>query len=195
MGAPTSGILAEIFLQHTEKLHIMHLSDKHKIVKYFRYVDDILHDTNHSDIQSILKDFNTVHPKLTFTAECEVDNQINFLDITINRTHTNWKIAIYRKPTFIDTIIPYTSNHPTQHKHAARQFLFNRLNTYNLQEDDYNTEINTIQNILHNNAFPTEMHKNPPTTRMPPDTSKEQTTAVHTHKTPNTKLGHLYIHR
>jgi hypothetical protein len=176
-------ILAEISLQHVEKLHIPHLSDKHIIVKYFRYVDDILiiHDTNHSDIQSILKDFNTIHPKLTFTAECEVDNQINFLDITINRTHTNWKIAIHRKPTFTDTVIPYTSNHPTQHKHAARQFLFNRLNTYNLQEDDYNTEINTIQNILHNNAFPTEMHKNPPTTRMPPDTSKEQTTAVHTH--------------
>ena len=42
MGAATSGILAEIFLQHLEKHRIPHISDKHKIIKYFRYIDDIL---------------------------------------------------------------------------------------------------------------------------------------------------------
>jgi hypothetical protein len=80
--------MAEFFLQHLEQLHIPHLSDKRKIIKYFRYVDDILiiYDSNHSDVQNILKDFNTMHPKLKFTAECEENNQINFLDITINRT-------------------------------------------------------------------------------------------------------------
>jgi hypothetical protein len=128
-----------------------------------------------------LKDFNTIHPKLEFTAECEENNQINFLDITINRTHTEWRIAIYRKPTFTNTVIPYTSNHPTQHKYATIRFLYNRLDTYNLQEDDYNTEISTIQNILQNNAFPIHNHKNPPTTGTPPDTSREQTAATHTH--------------
>jgi hypothetical protein len=142
MGVPTSGILAEIFLQHLEKHHILNVSDKHKIIKYFTYVDDILiiYDTNHSDMQNVLKDFNTIHPKLKFTAECEENNQINFLDIILNRTHTNWRIAIYRKPTFTDTIIPYTSNHPTQHKQAAIRFLYNRLNTYNLQKEDYDTK-------------------------------------------------------
>jgi hypothetical protein len=56
MGAPTSGILAEIFLQHLEKHHILHISDKHKIIKYFRHVDNILiiYDSNHSDMQNIL---------------------------------------------------------------------------------------------------------------------------------------------
>jgi hypothetical protein len=78
---------------------------------------------------------------------------------TINRTHTNWRTAIYRKPTFTDTIIPYTSNHPIQHKQAAIRFLYNRLNTYNLQKEDYDTEITTIQNILRNNAFPTDNYK------------------------------------
>ena len=135
MGAPTSGLLAEFFLQHLEQLHVPHRSSKHRIIKYFRYVDDILiiYDTKHSDVQNILKDFNTIHPKLEFTAECEENNQINFLDITINRTHTDWKIAVYRKPTFTDTIIPYTSNHPTQHKYSTVRLLYNRLDTYNLQ--------------------------------------------------------------
>jgi hypothetical protein len=42
MGAPTSGIIAEFFLQHLEDTHLAHLFRKHKITAYFRYVDDIL---------------------------------------------------------------------------------------------------------------------------------------------------------
>jgi hypothetical protein len=91
MGAPTSGLLAEFFLQHLEHIHIPLLSDKHQIVRYFRFVDDILiiYDTNHSDVHNILDDFNTIHPKLKFTAEQETNNQLNFLDITIHRTPPN----------------------------------------------------------------------------------------------------------
>ena len=116
MGAPTTGLLAEFFLQHLEQLQIPHLYDKHKIIKYFKYVDDILiiYDTSHSDVQNTLKDFKTTQPKLKFTAECEENNQINFLDITFNRIYTEWRIAVYRKPTCTDTIIPYNSNHPTK---------------------------------------------------------------------------------
>ena len=37
------------------------------------------------------------------------------LDLSINRTPHNTRTAIHRKPTFTDTIIPYSSNHPPQH--------------------------------------------------------------------------------
>jgi len=170
MGAPTSGILAEFFLQHLEHIHITLLSDKHKIVGYFRYVDDILilYDTDHSDVHNILDDFSTIHQKLKFTAEQETNSQINFLDITIHRTPTNWKSAIYRKPTFIDTIIPYNSNHSNQHKYATVRFLYNRRNTYDLHEDYYNGEVTTIQNILHYSALPIHPHST-----VSPDTKKK----------------------
>jgi hypothetical protein len=58
MGAPSSSILSEIFMQHTEQAHIPRLSEKHKLINYFRYVDDILliFDTNKTNIQSILTD-------------------------------------------------------------------------------------------------------------------------------------------
>jgi len=139
MGAPSSGLIAEFFLQHIEHQHTARLSQKHKIINYFRYVDDILiiFHPNHSEIQSILADFNTLHPNLQFTAEMEENKTINQLDITIHRTPSNWKVAIYRKPTFTDTIIPYTSNHPPQHKHAAIKFLHNRLQTYDLEPDEF----------------------------------------------------------
>jgi hypothetical protein len=42
MGAPTSAIIAEFYLQNLEVTHRTHLSSKHKIAGYFRYVDDIL---------------------------------------------------------------------------------------------------------------------------------------------------------
>ena len=152
------------------------------------------YDTNHSDVQNILNDFNTIHPKLKFTAECEKNNQISCLDITINRIHTDWRITVYRKPTFTDTTIPYNSNHPTQHKYATIRFVYNRLNTYNLQEDDYNTEIPTIQNILQNKAFPVHNHK-PPPLQAPPPTYPENRRQPHTHAPPNTQMGHPHIHR
>jgi hypothetical protein len=125
MGTPSSGLIAEFFLQYIEHTHLTRLSTKHKIVNYFRYVDDILqiYDSTHTHIQTLLDDFNTIHPKLKFTAETEKNNTINYLDITIHRTPTHWKTSVYRKPTFTDTIIPHTSNHPIQHKYAAVKFL------------------------------------------------------------------------
>ena len=118
MGAPSSVVTAEMFLQHIEHSHLPRLSQKHKILNYLRYVDDILliYDSDHTDIQNILADFNSLHHKLQFTAETEIDHTLNYLDLSLHRTSTNIKAAIYRKPTFTDTIIPFNSNHPAQHK-------------------------------------------------------------------------------
>jgi hypothetical protein len=124
-------------------------------------VDDVLiiFDPTYSSIQAILDDLNALHQNLQFTAEMEENNTISYLDITIQRTPTSWKIAIYRKLTFTDTIIPYTSNHPTQHKYTAVIFLYNRLNTYNLLADEYQQEEETIHSILYNNSFPVRLQK------------------------------------
>jgi hypothetical protein len=60
----------------------------------------------------------------------EVNTTVNHLDITIHRTPKNWTTSMYKKPTFTDTVIPYTSNHPTQHKYATVKFLYNGLNIH-----------------------------------------------------------------
>ena len=70
MGTASSGLISELFLQQMEHLHLACPSTKLKIIDYFRYVDDILliFDSNHTDIQTILNDFNAIQPKLKFTA-------------------------------------------------------------------------------------------------------------------------------
>jgi hypothetical protein len=163
MGAPSSSIIAEMFVQRTENSHLAHLTQKRKIIKYFRYVDDIflIFDPNYMNIQAILNDFYAMHPKLHFTAEIEQNNTLNYLDISIHKTPTNIKSFIYRKPTFSDTIIPYTSNNHKQHTYTAIKFPYNRINTYQLHKEEYQQEENIIHNILYNNSFLIQPQKSP----------------------------------
>ena len=66
------------------------MTQKHKIINYCRYVDFILiiFDPNHCDIQEIINDFNSLHPKLRFTAETEDNCTLNYLGkIKINQSH------------------------------------------------------------------------------------------------------------
>jgi hypothetical protein len=113
-----------------------------------------------------------LHPNLQFTTEIEENNAINYLEVTIHKTPSSWKTAIYRKPMYTGAIIPYTSNRPSQHKYAAVRFLFNRLHTYNLQPEEYWLEENTIHNILCNNSFPIQLHK----PHLPKPQNHQQTT-------------------
>jgi hypothetical protein len=95
MGTPSSGLIAEFFLQHTKNVHLARLSRKHKI-NDFRYADGILliFDSNHADIQTIPTGFNVLHPNLQFTVEVERDNTINYLDVSIHKTPNNLKTSI-----------------------------------------------------------------------------------------------------
>jgi hypothetical protein len=87
VGATSSNMIAEIFLQHTGNLHIANLTNKQSIVNYFRYVDVILiiFDSNQTNIQAFLKDFNAIHHNLQFTAEMEANSTINYLVFYIKK--------------------------------------------------------------------------------------------------------------
>jgi hypothetical protein len=63
---------------------------KHQIIRYFRYVDDILiiYDKNKTNIDETLTEFNKEKTSIKFTTEKEQQNSINFLDITLHRKRT-----------------------------------------------------------------------------------------------------------
>ena len=95
MCAPSSRLIAANFLQHLGHLHLAHLAPKYHIVSYCRYVEDILLicDSNNTCIQNLVKDFNALRPKLQFTAEIEENQTLNYLYVTIHRTHKSFKMA------------------------------------------------------------------------------------------------------
>jgi hypothetical protein len=154
-GAPSSSILAEIYLKNLECNQIFKILTDNNILGYFRYVDDILivYDNNYTDINKVHTAFNNLTPTIKFTMENETNNRINFLDITISKETNNFSINIYRKPTTTDIIIPQDSCHPLEHKHAAIRYMINRLNTYQLNDDNKRTELNTIKQIVSNNGY------------------------------------------
>jgi hypothetical protein len=86
----------------------------------------------------------------------------------MHRTPTNCVTSIYRKRTFTETNIPYSSNQPAQYKYAAIRFLYNRLKTFNLHKEEYQGETDTIRDIMLNNGFPVHTHTQTPTHRTPP---------------------------
>jgi hypothetical protein len=155
MGAPTSSILSEIFLQFLEHNKICKILAKNKIVAYFRYVDDILiiYDAHKTNIANVLKTFNSLHPKIKFTSELEQDNKINFLDITLHRLPNELFASIYRKPTASGYLIPYGSCHPLQHKMAGIYHLVNRIVEYPIPEVEREKEIRVCQQIANNNGY------------------------------------------
>jgi hypothetical protein len=66
MGAPTSAILAETFIQYLEQNNIINILQKHHIMDYCRYVDDILiiYNEDHTNIDDTLNEFNVIHPNI-----------------------------------------------------------------------------------------------------------------------------------
>jgi len=76
---------SEVYLQHLKHTKIIKIIMQHNIIGYFRYVDDILmiYHENSTDIHEVHTAFNDPAPMIKFTMEKETDNNINFLDISI----------------------------------------------------------------------------------------------------------------
>jgi hypothetical protein len=91
--------------------------------------------------------------------EAETDNQINLLDITIQKERDNLLFNVFRKPTATDSIIPKDSCHPPELKHAAIRYIINRRNTYDLNEYNKKAELDTVKHILKNNGYDTSVIK------------------------------------
>ena len=92
--------------------------------------------------------------------ETEVNNELNFLDLTITKQHNNLKFGIYRKPTTTDVTIHGDSHHPYSQKLAAYNSLVHRLLSVPLEDNDFNDELNTIKHIAAANGYDCRMVDN-----------------------------------
>jgi hypothetical protein len=63
MAAPTSATLAETFIQHLEHTIIYKILQKHQIIDYYRYGDDmlIIYNKHHNNIDNTIDEFNKIH--------------------------------------------------------------------------------------------------------------------------------------
>jgi hypothetical protein len=70
---------------------------------------------------------NNIHKCSEFKLTEEENNNITYLDLSINRNNNDLHIRIHRKPTQTYTTIYFIPNHPLEHKLAAYNFYINRM--------------------------------------------------------------------
>jgi hypothetical protein len=142
MEAPASAVLEETYIQDLEHTMIMDILKKFQIRDSHRYVDDIviIYKTRTTNINNKLEKFSKIQPRIKFTIEEQVNNKINFLDISITKTRKKLKLGIFRKTTTTNLIIHDSSCHPYEHKNAAINFLNNPMNKYPITYSNNNEE-------------------------------------------------------
>ena len=86
-----------------------------------------------------------INKNIQFTLETEVNNKLNFLDLTIIRLDEKFQYQIYRKLTTTDLTINAESHHPFSQKMAAYHSLIHRLLSIPLEDKDFHEELNTIK--------------------------------------------------
>ena len=101
MGSPSSVVIAEIVVQNIEKSIFQSINH----LFWFRYVDDIIACVSKDSVDDILMTINSINDSIQFTKETEVNNTINYLDMSIVRQQMeplNLKFS-EKIPTLIDT--------------------------------------------------------------------------------------------
>ena len=68
---------------------------------------------------------NNIHKYLEIKLT-EEENNVTYLDFSINRNNNDLHLGIHRKPTQTYTTIHLISNHPLEHKLTAYNFYINR---------------------------------------------------------------------
>ena len=155
MGSPLSPILAEIFLNNLENTKIFPKQNEMQILNYWRYVDDGLLITRKStDENKLLQFLNGIHPKIKFTIEKEIQNQIHFLDINILRQKRYIETSVYRKPCHPQRFNNWESNIDRKYKLIAAKNLFDRANKICNNKNSKRKEFNTIKDYLLNSGYP-----------------------------------------
>jgi hypothetical protein len=99
-------------------------------------VDDILitYDQNGTDEDTIYNMINNIDEHLEFKISRAENKTINYLDLSIKRNTSSMDLNIYKKPTYMDITIHFSSNHPYDHKLAAFKYYIHRMITMPITE-------------------------------------------------------------
>ena len=115
MGGPLSALLSEIYMQNYETNNILNNNIYCTYIKaYYRYVDDtfILFSGSNRQAQNFVNYLNKINKHIQFTLEIQINNKLNFLDLTVSIIKNKFDFNIDRKPTQTDAILPNDYNHP-----------------------------------------------------------------------------------
>ena len=158
MGNKLGPITSDAFMNNFEIKHMKKLREL-GVKHWFRYVDDtfvIIRNINQAD--AILKFLNEQHKTIKFTMEKEVNNKINFLDITIKRKRDlTIETSTYRKPTFTGVMLNWNSLTSIKYKTGLIRCLLDRSFKICSSERQKDIEMEQLRILLLKNNYPKQI--------------------------------------
>lgn len=106
-----------------------------------------------TELNYMLYTFNNYHLRLKFTHEMEMNNSLNFLNVSIIRDDRNLKNNWFRKLTFSGRYINYFSSYPNAYKiNTITNLVDQAILLSNKRFHKQNIKI--VKDLLLNNCFP-----------------------------------------
>jgi len=153
IGAPTSGFLADIFMNGLEREAMETFIDPPRV--WWRFVDDVLAIVKTSAKHTYLDHLNRKHERIKFTMEEMKNSKIAFLDTEVKvKEDRGIEFKIYRKPTHTDQYLAFNSNHHISQKIGIVQTLRRRNERVVTREEDRNEEEKKIRMSLKRCGYP-----------------------------------------
>ena len=153
MGSPLGPVLASIFMNDFELKHMSKLKEL-GVTTWFRYVDDTFVVINNNKPTEVLNFLNSLHNSIKFTCEHEINNSINFLDVTITRKHLKLVTKTYHKPTFTGVFLNWNSLTSRKYKIGLIHCLLDRVSKICSENEEKNLEKQKLKSVFLSNNYP-----------------------------------------
>ena len=158
MGGCCSPTLANIFLNHYEKLWLDSCPEEFKPVYYRRYVDDTFLLFRHVDHISKFHDYiNSKHRDIKFTYEVEVDEKLSFLDVLVGKENSVFLTDVFRKPSSTGLGMKFDSAISFKYKINLINCLLDRAYKISSTSLSFTNEIQKLKTFFGQNNFPNDL--------------------------------------
>jgi len=119
------------------------------------FIDDIFVILKCNQVEPSFTHINTVNPNIRFTIEKEPEDNIAFIDVSINKNENGTlKFKVYRKPTHTNRYLNYFSSHAVNQKRTVIEMLINIASTIISNSEDQIEERKIIFATSHENDYP-----------------------------------------
>ena len=152
MGSPPAPMLANGWLYKYDAI----IRDNAKL--YARYMDDIIRSIKRQDIEDKLIEINSLHEKLKFTFEREVEQLLAFLDMLIKRDSNRLSSTWYQKPTDTGLVMNYHALSPKRYKKSVVAGFVHRIYRACSSWQLFHDSLERAKQILERNQYPPQFY-------------------------------------
>ena len=118
-----------------------------------RFVDDVYSILKRTHLENFFQHINNLHQNIKFTMEEESNGELAFLDTLLKRDNGEISVLVYRKSTYTDQYLHYSSHHQTSCKESIVSYLFNRAYSIVTNKDELDKESTRIKQVLKVNGY------------------------------------------